>query len=88
MPSNGEHVRLKNYDRKIKSPIMIYANFESILLREDTEKQNPYVSYTNKYQKHVACSYSYKLLVFVDDKFSNPFKPVQLTIPFIMLLIV
>ena len=55
---------------------MIYANFESILLREDTEKQNPYVSYTNKYQKHVACSYSYKLLVCVDDKFSNPFKPV------------
>ena len=28
--------------------------------------------YTNKYQKHVACSYSYKL-VCVDDKFSKPF---------------
>ena len=30
-------------------------------------------SYTNKYQKHVACSYGYKL-VCVDDKFSKPFK--------------
>ena len=28
--------------------------------------------YTNKYQKHVACSYSYKL-VCVDDKSSKPF---------------
>ena len=27
----------------------------------------------NKYQKHIACSYGYKL-VCVDDKFSKPFK--------------
>ena len=30
-------------------------------------------SYTNKYQKHIAFSYGYKLLC-VDDKFSKPFK--------------
>ena len=30
--------------------------------------------YCNKYQKHVACSYDYKL-VCADDKFSKPFKP-------------
>ena len=30
-------------------------------------------SYTNKYQNHIACSYSYKL-VCVEDKFSKPFK--------------
>ena len=41
---------------------------------EGNGKQNPNESYTNKYQKHVACSYGYKL-VYVDDKFSNPFKP-------------
>ena len=29
--------------------------------------------YTKKYQKHVACSYGYKL-VCVDNKFSKPFK--------------
>ena len=28
---------------------------------------------SKKYQKHVACSYGYKL-VFVDDKFGKPFK--------------
>ena len=52
---------------------MIYANFESILVPEDNGKQNPNESYTNKYQKYVACSYGYQL-VCVDDKFSQPFK--------------
>ena len=37
---------------------------------EDNLKQNPEESYTNKYQKHIACSYGYKL-VCVDDKFSK-----------------
>ena len=37
---------------------------------EDNGKQNPNESYTIKYQKHVACSYGYKL-VCVDHKFSN-----------------
>ena len=36
-------------------------------------KQNPEESYTNKYQKHIACSYGYKLAC-VDDKFSKPFE--------------
>ena len=64
----------KNYGRKIKSPFMIYADFESILAPEDIGKINliwtesnryKYIrieSYTNKYQKYVACSYSYKLV--------------------------
>ena len=50
---------------------MIYADFENILLPEDNGKQNPNESYTNKCQKHVACSYGYKL-VCVDDRFSKP----------------
>ena len=32
---------------------MIYANFESILLPEDNEEQNPEESYTNKYKKNM-----------------------------------
>ena len=52
---------------------MIYADFESTLVQHNNGKQNAGESYTSKYQKHVACSYGYKL-VFVDDKFSKPFK--------------
>ena len=50
---------------------MIYIDFEHILGPEDNSKQNPNESYANKYEKHVACSYGYKL-GWVDDKFSKP----------------
>ena len=40
---------------------------------EDNGKQNSHESYTSKYQKHVACSYGYKLGC-VDGKLSKPFK--------------
>ena len=32
MPIKGEYVKFKNYERKIKSPFMIYASFESIMV--------------------------------------------------------
>ena len=41
---------------------MIYATFENIPVPEDNGKQNPGESYTNKYKKHVAYSYGYKLV--------------------------
>ena len=41
MPKKGEFVKFKNYERKIKSPFMIYADFESILLPENNGKQHP-----------------------------------------------
>ena len=52
---------LKNYDRKIKSPFMIYADFQSILVAEDNGKQNTKESYTNKYQKR----YCLQLLLLI-----------------------
>ena len=52
---------------------MIYADLESILVPEGNGNQHSKESYTNKYQKHVACSYDLEL-VCVDDRFSKPFK--------------
>ena len=60
MPKKGEYVKFKKFERKLKLPLMVYADFESILVPEDNRKQNPNESYTNKYKKHVACSYGYK----------------------------
>ena len=65
MPKKGEYDKCKNFGRKIKSPFMIYADFESILVPEYNRKQNPNEPYTNKYQKHVACSYGYELYVLM-----------------------
>ena len=73
MPKKDEYVKYKNYERKTKSPFMIYADFESILVPENNKKQSPKEFYINEYQKHIACSYGYKL-VFVDDKFSKLFE--------------
>ena len=42
----SEHVRFKNYERKIKSPFMIHSNFKSILEPADNRKQNTDGSYT------------------------------------------
>ena len=72
MLKKGEYVKFKSSERKIKSPFVIYADFERILVPEDNGKQNPNESHTNKYKKYVACSYGYKL-VCVGDKFSKPF---------------
>ena len=47
----GEYVRLKNYERKIKSQFLIYANFDSIVVPKDNEKKkNLETSRTNKYK--------------------------------------
>ena len=73
MAKKGEYITFKNYGRKIKLPFMIFANFESALVPEDNAKQNPEEPYTSKYQKHIPCSYDFKLLC-ADDKFIQPFK--------------
>ena len=52
---------------------MIQAEFQSILVPENNGQQNPKESLTNKYQKHISCSYEYKLVCEYDN-FSKPFK--------------
>ena len=73
MPKKSEYVKFKYFEIKIKSPFMIYADSESNLIPEDNRKQNANESYSNKYQRHDACSYGCKLLC-ADDKFSKSLK--------------
>ena len=65
MSKNGKYIKFKNLEGKIKSPFKIYAEFESILVPEHNGKQNPNEGQTNKYQKHVGCSYGYKLELWI-----------------------
>ena len=60
MLKKDKYVKFKNFERKIKSTFTIQTDFESILVPEDNRKQNLNESYTNKYQKYVACSYGYE----------------------------
>ena len=59
MSKKGEYVRFKNYEWKIASAFMKYADFESIIVPKDYGKQNTDEFYTSKYQKQVACNYGY-----------------------------
>ena len=67
MPKKSEYIKFKNFERKIKLPFTMYAEFETILVPEENRNQNPNKSYTNKCQKHIACSYGYKLVCVYDD---------------------
>ena len=71
IPKKCEYVKFKNCEKQLN--LLIYAVFENIFVPEVNEKQNLYDSCTNKSQKHIPCSYGYKL-VCADDKFSKPFK--------------
>ena len=63
MSNKDEYVKFKNHERKINWKFITYVDFEHVLIPEDNGKKNPDQLYTNKYQKYVACSYSYKLVL-------------------------
>ena len=63
MLKKAKTLNSKIMKNQMKSLSTIYADFESTLVPEDNEQQNSEESYTNKYQKHIAYSYGYKLCV-------------------------
>ena len=38
IPKKGKYVRCENYERKVKSPVMIYAVFDSVFMPEGNGK--------------------------------------------------
>ena len=52
-------------------PFNIYAGFQSVLGGVRCSGGNNNTSYTKKYQKHIPCSFAYKIF-FIDEKFSKP----------------
>ena len=50
MPKTGECIKLK----KIKSSLIVHADFESILVPENIGKQNTTKPYLNEFQSHPA----------------------------------
>ena len=67
MPKKGKHVKFTNYEKKGKVNIYNLGKFWKYFSASKVQK-----SYTNKYQKHIGCSYGFKLIC-VDDKFSKPY---------------
>ena len=63
-------IKFKNYSRQLPAPFKIHADFECILKKVESDIVDDNSSYTKKYQDHIPCSFSYKV-VCVDNKFSK-----------------
>ncbi|ELU01221.1 hypothetical protein CAPTEDRAFT_109368, partial [Capitella teleta] len=59
MPEKGASIQFKNYQREMKVPFVVYADFESILKPIHTCEPNPEESFTNIYQKHIPIGFCY-----------------------------
>ena len=73
MPGEGTTLSFKNYNRSMRVPFIVYADFESFIKPIDNCGPNPKNSYTKQYQKHTPSSFSYYIKCFDDDIYSpNP----------------
>ena len=52
-------------------PFKIHANFDSVLRAVLRAGRNSSISYTEKYQEHISCSFACKV-VCINDRFSKP----------------
>ena len=69
MPKKGTFLSFKNYYKKMRVPFAVYADFEAFTEGVSTCSPNNDKSYTNKYQKHSPCSFSYYIKCFNDELF-------------------
>ena len=71
MPEKGTMLYLKNYNRKMRVPFVVYADFEALPEGISTCQPNNNESYTNQYQKHTPCGFCYYIKC-VDDELFPP----------------
>lgn len=67
-------IKFKNFNKQLRAPFVIYADFEAITEKVDSCKPNDNKSYTEAYQKHTDCGFGYKVVCCYDDKYSKPVK--------------
>ena len=70
---SGGTLSFKNYNRSMRVPFIVYADFESFIKPIDTCGPNPENSYTKQYQKHTPSSFCYYIKCFDDEVYyQNP----------------
>ena len=75
MPAEGEVTKFKSFRETVKIPFVINADFESLLHKLTvTQKLEVNQEQTEKLQKHVACSYGYRVVCCYNDSLSKPYK--------------
>ena len=67
------YIKFKNYERSMKVPFVIYADFECFTEDINTCQPDPQCSYTKKYQKHTPSGFCYILKCFDDELYNDEF---------------
>ena len=77
MPEEDSFIEFQNFNRSMRVPFIVYADFESLIKPLETFELNPEKSYTKKYQEHKPSSFCYYIKCFDDKVYSQ--KPVKYT---------
>ena len=64
-------VYFKNHHTSLPAPFGIYADLEANPEKISSCQPSDRKSYTEKYQKHTACSFGYKVVCHYDEKYSS-----------------
>ena len=73
MPDKDNNIlKFNNFHKQQPVPFVMYADFEAITEKISSCQPNNDKSYTEAYQKHTDCGYSYKVVCCYDDKYSKP----------------
>lgn len=67
----GNILKFENYNKQLKVPFVVYADFESILKPIDTVEPNPQKKFTIKTCEHEPHSFAYYIKCSYDDKLSK-----------------
>ena len=81
MPEKGTMLKFKNFPHSEKVPFIIYADTEALIKEMHNCDPNPQNSYTKKYQKHEAVSFSYYIKCFDDSVYKPTLRTYTKTTP-------
>ena len=73
MPEEGTKLRFKNFQREMKIPFVVYADFECIVEKVSSASKNAEKSFTEKYQKHRPCGFCFQIVSEFEE-----FEPVRM----------
>jgi hypothetical protein len=71
LPEPGTMLKFMNYNRSMRVPFIVYADFESFIKPIYTCQPRPDESCTNKYQKHTPSSFCYYVKCFDDSVYAQ-----------------
>ena len=71
LPEKGSKISFKNYNKSMRVPFIVYADFESFTPQLSTYQPNPDKSYTKGYQKHIPSGFCYHIKYFDDTLYSQ-----------------